>query len=154
MLVPIVPGGVVVTYLWIALVVMVALSPLISMRPTRRQRLIADLRQQAAICGVNVQLRALPGSPEGGELLPYYGRLRQRGDRPVTANAVYRREGEAWRASAGDTPEQLRVLFAELPMGVSHVCENLQGVGVFWDERGEEADVRRIDEVLKRILHR
>ena len=139
MLVPIVPGGVVVTYLWIALVVMVALSPLISMRPTRRQRLIADLRQQAAICGVNVQLRALPGSPEGGELLPYYGRLRQRGDRPVTANAVYRREG---------------VLFAELPMGVSHVCENLQGVGVFWDERGEEADVRRIDEVLKRILHR
>jgi hypothetical protein len=145
-----------VTYLLIALVVMVALSPLITMMPTRRQRQLADLRQRAAVCGLNVQLRALPGAPEGSELLPYYGRLRQRGDRPAPANAVYSRksvgESEVWQCSCGDISRHQNQLLAALPPGVSHVCETSQGVGLFWDERGEEADVDRIDEVLQGFL--
>jgi hypothetical protein len=143
-----------VTYLLIAFVVMVALSPLISMMPTRRQRQIADLRQQAAILGLTVQLRERPDASGSGEILPFYGRHRQRSDRKCSGNVVYRRSGDNWSASTGSIPTPLPTLFAGLPEGVSHVCESLHDVGLFWDERGPEADVERIDEVLQQLLQR
>ncbi|MCZ6829651.1 MAG: hypothetical protein O7F73_08700 [Gammaproteobacteria bacterium] len=140
------------TYLLIALVVMVALSPLISMMPSRRQRQIADLRQRAANCGIRVQLRELPNAAKSGDLRPFYGRHRQRGDHKIAVNAVYQRHGEGWQSSAGAPSANLMALLAQLPPGVSHVCENLHEVGIFWDERGPEADVERIDAALQQLL--
>lgn len=140
------------TYLLIALVVMVALSPLISMMPSRRQRQIADLRQRAALCGVTVQLRGLPHATTSGDSRPFYGRHRQRGDHTIAINAVYQRDGEGWQSSVGALSADMLALLAQLPVGVSHVCENLQGVGLFWDERGPETDVECIDGVLRQLL--
>ena len=51
------------TYLLIFVVVFVALSPLLSMMPTRQQRRLANLRQAAAISGLYVQFDA--GGDEG-----------------------------------------------------------------------------------------
>ena len=140
------------TYFLIALVVLVALSPLISMMPSRRQRQIASLRQRAVLCGMTVQLREFAEKPADGELRPYYGRHRQRGDRRGVASAVYRHNGDCWHASPGTIPAALSALLERLPVGVSRVCEDVQSVGLFWDERGEETDVERINEILQELL--
>lgn len=147
------------TYLLIAVVVMVALSPLLSMMPTRRQRQIADLRQQAALSGLLVQLRALPDSADSTGLHPFYARRRQRGDR-VASIAVYRRAGDGWSGAASDTVKRrwrpvsiaMATLLAQLPKGVSHVCENLHDIGMFWDEEGTQADIEQMVEVLEKLL--
>ena len=53
-------------YLLIAVVVLVALSPLLSMMPSRRQRELAKLRQAAASAGLYVRFDAdLQGEREG-----------------------------------------------------------------------------------------
>ena len=44
------------SYLLIIFVIFVALAPLLSMMPTRRQRALADLRQAAASAGLYVKL--------------------------------------------------------------------------------------------------
>ncbi len=141
------------SYLLIALIIMVALSPLISAMPTRRQRLIADFRQTAALAGLYVQLKASPLQADGESPLPFYGCRRSREDKPSSGTVVYRRVETGWAALHGHWPTQRLDLLEALPIGVRAVCEDLTGVGVFWDEQGERADVEHIAQTLRELLN-
>ena len=140
------------SYFLIILVVVVALSPLISAMPTRRQRLIADLRQAAAVSGLYVQLRQSPLEDKDSPLRPFYGRRRQRTDAQSTATVTYQWAGQAWTALEGEWSPSAIALLGKLPAGVSLACEDRQGVGIYWDESGQREDVLTIDKVLKELL--
>ena len=140
------------TYFLIAVIVMAALSPLISMMPSRRQKQIANLRQRASLCGMSVQLLEKPGSAGTDPLVAFYGRHRQRDDRKGVASIRLRREGTGWAGQRGAASSAMEDLLKQLPMGVSHVTEDLHNIGVYWDEQGEEADVEVIDSILKQLL--
>jgi hypothetical protein len=141
------------TYLLIAFVVMVALSPLLSMLPSRRQRQLADLRQAAASAGLYVQL--LP-TPVGSDAPPdvFYGCRRQRGDNPSAGRVRYQREDVQWRAVDRTWPAERLGLLSEFPEGVSEIREDGAGIGVVWDERGEREDVEAMARILRRMLGR
>ncbi len=121
---------------------------------TRRQLQVANLRQQAAMCGLSVQLRDPPGAAADAQPVAFYGRHRQRDDQRGVRQCLYSPlpDGAAWQAEPGPLPPAVAELLSRLPAGVSHVSEDLQGAGLFWDESGAEADVRCIDEVLKTLL--
>ena len=150
-------------YLLIGLLLLVALSPLLSIMPTRRQRQLANLRQAAASAGLYVRFDktadeaerpSVPGSTQGdGPRAVLYGCRRERGDARGEPG-VYRRDGEDWLANAGRwSPERLKAL-AELPGGVSEIRDEMSGIAVLWDEQGEAEDVREIARVLRSLLGR
>ncbi len=137
------------TYLLILVVVLVALSPLLSMMPTRRQRQLANLRQAAAIAGLYVKLeQAADGSPR-----VFYGCRRQRGD-TTAAPVTLDRAGTDWVPSTGHWPSERCAALAPLPEGVFGVREDREGVGVNWDEQGSREDVEIIARVLRGLLGR
>ncbi len=143
-----------ITYLLIAIVVMAALSPLISAMPSRRQRLIADLRQAAVVTGLFVRFRQSPLERDDAPPRVFYGRRRTREDAKVNGKIIYRCDNGTWTAVKGQWAQHLLDLLQALPGGVSLACEDLQGVGVFWDEQGQKEDVYSIDSVLKGMLAR
>ncbi len=137
------------TYLLILVVVLIALSPLLSMMPSRRQRQLADLRQAAASAGLYVKLeKAADGSPR-----VFYGCRRQRGDRPE-APVSLARSGNDWVPAAGHWPSDRCAALEPLPEGVIGVREDREGVGVNWDEQGSREDVEAIAGVLRDLLGR
>jgi hypothetical protein len=141
-----------VSWLLIVLVVFIALSPLITMMPTRRQKQIANLRQAAAVRGLSVQLREPPSrvSLEGAPV--FYGRHRAREARAVPQSAMFQRDDMAWKALDGELPGLDLEILQEMPEGVNLVWLSPQEVGVFWDERGDEDDLATIDGVLLAFL--
>ena len=142
------------SYLLIAIVIVAALSPLISAMPSRRQRLIADLRQAAAVTGLFVRFRQSPLERDDAPPRVFYGRRRTREDAKVSGEIIYRCDEGCWTAVKGQWSQTLLDSLQALPHGVSLACEDLQGVGVFWDEEGQKEDVSSIDSVLKGMLAR
>ncbi len=140
------------SYFWIALILLVALSPLLKAMPTRRQRLIADLRQTAALAGLYVQFRQSPLEPADAPPKVFYGRRRTREHALVGVAASYRREGDGWACINGRWPASRLARLAALPSGVSVLIENIQGVGVFWDEQGSSEDVTGLAQLLNGLL--
>ena len=138
------------SYILIVVVLLVALSPLLSMMPSRRQRQLADLRQAAASAGLYVQLDSgLPGESERVR----YGCRRQRGDRAI-APGTYVRDESGWRATSGQWPEDRLALLADLPEGVSEIREEMGGISALWDEQGGPEEVQAIARVLRSLLGR
>jgi len=140
------------SYLLIVLILFVALAPLMAAMPSRRQRRIADLRQTAAATGLFVQLRKEPWAGSEADRRAYYGRLRNRDGKAPRVPVTYRVEGEEWLAERGSWGGEKLALLRSLPAGISAVCEDVQGAGVYWDERGTREEVREIDRLLRRIL--
>lgn len=143
------------SYLIIAVVVLLALAPLSHFVPSRRQRREASLREAAAVAGLFVEFRDLPlsgGARESGpsrrpranaiyyglRLRPSRGRERRRGS--------WLREGDDWRP-AGDRqvpPEPLR----ELPGTVLAASVDEGSCGVYWREDGDLETVAGIHRAL------
>ena len=113
----------------------------------------ALFRQAAALAGLYVQLKESPLQEAGESLLPFYGCRRKREDKRSSGTVVYRRLEAGWTALRGHWPTQRLELLEALPIGVSAVCEDLTGVGVFWDEQGERADVEHIAQTLRALLN-
>lgn len=139
------------TWVLIIFVVMVALSPLLSMRPSRRQRQLAALREQAALAGMVVQLQQLPELPDSG-LQPFYSRRRPREDNQPRPSVVYRRTAQGWLSAQGKIAPAVASLLADMPAGVSHVSSSMACVGAFWDENGSVEDLEQIDRLLQGFL--
>ena len=143
-------------YLLIGLLLLVALSPLISIMPTRRQRRLAALRQAAASAGLYVQFDRAGDSadtPPGEPRAVLYGCRCQRGDARGEPG-VYRREDDQWQASAGNWPAARLEALLQLPAGVSEIRDDMAGIAVLWDELGEPEDVQVIAQVLRGLLGR
>ena len=136
------------TYLLILVLLVVAISPLLSMMPTRRQRHLAGLRQAAATSGLYVKLE----SGDDGERV-FYGCRRQRGDTTQSPALVSRQPG-GWSLERGNWPAERLELLAELPQAVMQVREDREGLGVFWTEEGTTEEVHQIALVLRKLLGR
>ena len=139
-------------YLLILFVVMVALSPLLSMRPSPRQRKIAALRESAALGGLNVMLLDHPEpAPESGPQ-PFYRRLRRGDDPRLPARTHCALQNGCWTVVQGQPNGTQLALLADLPEGVSALVADAGGVGVFWNEQGETSDVERLGQCLEQWI--
>jgi hypothetical protein len=139
-------------YLLIAFVVFLALAPLSHFVPTKRQRLVARLREYAAVNGLFVEFRPPPGSADdaahvtGSSGLIYYGKRIPPGRGTPIGRGAWVRDEDGWRARQrpAPVPEPLSKLPPEI--GLATLDEG--SCGVFWAEEGGEETVELICQVL------
>jgi len=139
-------------YLLIALILVVAIAPLLQFAPSKRQRRIARLREAAALQGLFVEFRQLPaGTPVGGEDtrvgdVVFYGlRLPPQGQHR-RERASWQRQGEEWRPL--DRRQPVPAELASLPAGVVAASADDACCGVYWVESAEPGAVARIHQAL------
>ena len=138
-------------WLLIICVVFLALAPLLAILPTRRQRQVAELRQVAALAGLQVRLCAPPGSSREQRLAPCYG-LPLNGRRKLRLGGGYHREAQGWRNLDPNGEALPEGLLEDFPEGVTHLVLSPEQAAVFWNERGANEDVHRIKNALEGIL--
>jgi len=147
-----------VIYLLIIFVIALALAPLLHVVPSKYQRRVARLREFAALQGLFVEFRSVPdgtltvaesaGHSPGktiyyGLRFPTTGRM----DRPRAA-WVYSEQG--WRSlpRGGAVP----IVLEGLPSAVFAASRDEGSCGIYWQERGEEPEIRQIHQVLNRLI--
>ena len=141
-------------YLLIAFIVFVALAPLSHFVPSKRQRLIARLREYAALKGLFVEFRQPPGRSASAAGTAravrdiYYGKRLPYG----RASAAARRGGwvveeGAWRAVNWRDP--VPGPLSRLPSQAYAATVDEGSCGVYWDETGGEVEVDTICAVLE-----
>jgi len=144
-----------VTYLLIIFVIAVALAPLSHFLPSKRQRRIARMREYAAVHGMFVEFRDLPGagarsrraSGRSGADIIYYGkRIPPRRGEPVPSGS-WIVDQEGWRSLDRRAP--IPPLLQELPGEILAAGVDQSSCGVYWQEAGEEAQVEQIRGVLE-----
>ena len=142
------------TYLLILLLVALAIAPLLHFMPSRRQREQARLRERAALSGLFVEFRDLPGKAEALQRLPaserqviYYGRRLppSRGKQRRTGSWVRIEEG--WRAVGSRLPAPAAL--ASLGPEILGASVDEGSCGVYWREQGDTDTVDRIVTALE-----
>ena len=143
------------TYLLILFVIAVALAPLSNFVPSKRQREIVRMREYAAVHGMFVEFRDVPGRTNGrsherdhaGHNTIYYGKrlppARKKGEKAM----AWLCDSEGWLGVERRIPVPRRL--ADLPgqMLAAGVDEN--SCGVYWRESGTVEDVELIRQVLE-----
>lgn len=143
-------------YLLIIFVIFLALAPLTNFIPSRRQRLVARLREYAAVHGLFVEFRKPPGqggaaSPQpGASGLIYYGKRIPPGKGTPVGRGAWIRDEDGWRAR--ERPAPVPPPLAKLPATVGLATLDEGSCGVFWAEEGDEETVERIRQVLAEWL--
>lgn len=141
------------TYLLIFFVIMVALAPLSHFVPSKRQRELAGLREHAAVNGLFVEFRELPGAARypvpdhaAGATI-YYGRRLPASRHKGARRLAWRRDGQQWRTldRSVETPQVLTAL----PPQVLAASADEHSCGVYWQEEGGVAVVDQIRQVLE-----
>jgi hypothetical protein len=140
----------------IAGVVLVALAPLSHFWPSKHQRRLAHIREQAALLGLYVELRKLPAHRKIDIYIPaddrrywvYYGlRCSQKVKLPVGS---WLRTPDGWFALTGDS--DLPDALVALPEGLDVVSSTPGSVGFFWQERGGEEVLEHAARCLKQAV--
>ncbi len=135
-------------YLLILLVVALALAPLTHFLPSKRQRQLARLREYAAVHGLFVEFRDLPGQREGerAEQLLYYGKRlpASRGER--RKRRAWLRLADGWKSLHGR--EAVPAIADLVPAQVLALSEDEGSCGVYWREDGEIDQVEAIVQAL------
>ncbi len=144
----------IVTYLLIAFIIALALAPLVHFVPSKKQRRVARLREYAAIQGLFVEFRSLPGprdtaavrsATQDGNIIYYGRRIPATGRRQEAPTGIWRNGPEGWSSLLGDAvPGQL----SGLPDGILAAGLDENSCGIYWQESGEEADIDQINRVL------
>ncbi|MEP0202634.1 MAG: hypothetical protein ABJD70_10470 [Halioglobus sp.] len=145
----------VMTYLLIAVIIAVALAPLLHFVPSKRQREQADFREAAAVAGLFVEFRDLPWSQRERaapghrpEQTIYYGKRLPASRGEARTQCAWRRVGDEWEGvELRNTPP---VLLEELPLGVLAASVDEGSCGVYWREQGDLESVASIIAVLHR----
>ena len=149
------------TYLFILFIIALAMAPLWHFLPSKGQRKAARMREQAALQGLFVELRKLPGAETVAELSPgargmviYYGKRlpATRDDRVLSGNWVVGSDG--WRSVGKRLPVPPE--FQQLPAGILGAGVDRSSCGIYWTEAigqqgetaAEEAIVGQITQVL------
>lgn len=141
-------------YLLILFVIALALAPLTHFLPSKRQRKIAGLREYAAVHGLFVEFRKLPGSetkavqartPRGDII--YYGKRLAPPRRGKDRSGRWVRDSVGWvRLDRGEPfPEAL----AELPEVILAASVDGGSCGIYWQESGSEQEVEQIRQALE-----
>lgn len=147
------------TFLIAAVVaVLFVIGPVMAMRPSPRQKQLARLRQAAIASRMRVRVEGRPGAAPGarpdavsyGMAWPLEDLERVRG-----SELRAERTGEgAWRLEvlrgsvSKNGSDALSSALALMPARVGTVIVSGSGLAAYWDERGTEADVKRIAESL------
>ena len=136
-------------YLIIMVVLGLAVAPLLHFLPSKRQRALAGLREQAALAGMFVEFRDLPGAdreyqpqPASVRQVIYYGiRLPpSRDKRPRTGS--WRQREQAWQAL--DRAHAVPPAVAQMPPEILAATVDESSCGVYWREDGDDATVAEI----------
>ena len=138
------------TYLFIAVVVALAIAPLLHFLPSQTQRRQTELRDAAAQGGLFVEFRDLPGYAPRLERMSrherqvvYYGVRLPASAGGTGARQSWWRVDDNWRGA----PERLRLLpsaLQALPEAVLAAGIDNNSCGVYWREDGSEEDVGQI----------
>jgi hypothetical protein len=140
------------TYLLIAFIVLVALAPLSHFRPSKRQRLLANMREHAALNGMFVEFRQLPGQPGGRDLrtgdVIYYGKRLPSSVVETQPASTWICDHGKWRNSDrhGQPPPEVLKPLGDLAL----VAAIAQGsCGIYWVESTQEEDAQLICQVVQ-----
>lgn len=145
------PG--IMIYLLIALVIGLAIAPLLHFLPSKRQRALAGLREAAAVGGLFVEFRDMPDSgsaerrpPAVERQLIYYGlRLPPSRGKESRSGAWVRAE-EGWRAARGRAA--VPPVLLEMPAEILAASVDEGSCGVYWRESGDVDTVHTIRRLL------
>lgn len=140
-------------YLLILLVLALAIAPLSHFFPSKRQRLVARMREYAAVNGLFVEFRDLPANAERQRVhserqnqVIYYGkRLPPSRDKPRSKLAWLPGE-EGWVGLGHRQPAP--DVCSQLPVSIQALGVDESSCGVYWQEQGSEADVEKIVTVV------
>ena len=144
-------------YLLIIFVVAIALAPLSHFLPSKRQRQIAKLREYAAVHGLFVEFRDVPGSDTGrgksrdraGHDTIYYGkRLPPSKHRRGQQGGAWLREQDGWVSLGRRLP--VPAPLQELPGDILAASVDEGSCGIYWRESGGIELVEHITRVLER----
>lgn len=154
------------TYLLIAFVLLIILSPLMWFRQSPRQKMITAMRQEAASKGMRVNLSRPADAREGEGRLEYVTytlpwasetepSTEPRMEKWLLIRETRRGDPAPWspwqwlgRESNDRLIEPLGHIVEALPANVAALEARSDGVVVYWQERGELADVNRIYQQL------
>lgn len=139
-------------YLLILFVIALALAPLSHFFPSKRQRLVARLREYAAVHGLFVEFRDLParGQPVQGERkaqVIYYGKRLPPSRDVVRTRLAWLRSGEDWTGLGHR--QAAHAGLEQLPASIQALGIDEGSCGIYWQEQGEEADVEKIVAALE-----
>lgn len=138
-------------YLLIIFVIALALAPLSHFVPSKRQRLIARLREYAAVHGLFVEFRDLPGrkgpTQKRVEQVIYYGKRVLPSRNKPRGRLAWLPGDDGWRGlEHRDLAPQCST---QLPAEILALSADEGSCGVYWLERGTEPDVQLIVDVLE-----
>ena len=154
------------TYLLIALVFAIIVSPMLWLRQTPRQKLVTAMRQQAARVGIHIRLVRPPDAREGeGRLefvnysLPWQPKTESlplpRMEKWLLVYQTRRGDPSPWadwqwlgREANPALNDAIGAAVAALPQSVSALEASAAGLSIYWQERGELADIESINSQL------
>jgi hypothetical protein len=149
-------------FLLILFVLAVAISPLLSMAPGKRQRKIAKLRQYAQSKGLIVTLAVPPQLPlwlvanrdtNTRQSACYTRRYAPEEKRGRSEFFCLLRHEQGWYSEDGKPASAPKVvLLDDLPMDVGAVVVDRQGCSVYWDESGGVEGIDQLIGVMELIL--
>lgn len=149
------------TFLLIMFVVALALAPLWHFLPSKSQRRAAQMREYAAVHGLFVEFRKMPGAetvaglPSGAKgMVIYYGKRLPpaRDDRDLKGNWVVGNDG--WRSVGKRLPVPAQ--FQQLPERILGAGVDPSSCGIYWTEsigkQGETPEQEQIVEQIRQVL--
>ena len=134
-------------YLLILFVIALALAPLSHFFPSKRQRLVARMREYAAVHGLFVEFRDLParGEPARRERkaqVIYYGKRLPPSRGVMRTRLAWLRSDDGW--SGLGHRQAVPAGLAPLPASIQAAGVDESSCGIYWQEQGVEADVEKI----------
>jgi hypothetical protein len=140
-------------YLLILFVIALALAPLTHFLPSKRQRLIAKMREYAAVHGLFVEFRDLPsratrqGREERKQQIIYYGRRLPPSRNDARSRTAWACEDGNWLSLAERTA--VPAALEQMPATILAASLDEGSCGIYWLEVGDEADVKQIVSALE-----
>jgi hypothetical protein len=143
------------TYLLIAFVIAVALAPLSHFVPSKKQREIARMREYAAVHGMFVEFRRVPGrdssAPAGrgraSQDTIYYGKRLPPAKAKREAALIWLLETDGWVGLERRHAVPAALLSLAVPVLAASVDEG--SCGIYWRESGGVEAVELIRQVLE-----
>lgn len=139
-------------YLFILFVIALALAPLSHFFPSKRQRLVARMREYAAVHGLFVEFRDLParGAREPANRkaqVIYYGKRLPPSRDKVRSRLAWLPGDDGWSGLSHRQPAPAG--WELLPASIQALGIDEGSCGIYWQEQGEEADVEKIVAALE-----